>query len=156
MAQRLRLLWPALWAGVLLCVALIAAPAPFATLAPEEAGPVVSRIFLVEAWFSLSAAALWLLLARSTGRGASRGLFGGKRNIVDLERWLVWGAAVCTLIGYFAVHALLPASREGGAVFTFGQLHLLSVALFGAKTVLVLALAWRCAASPSAFNSLSS
>ncbi|MEO7852736.1 MAG: DUF4149 domain-containing protein, partial [Rubrivivax sp.] len=99
MAQRLRLLWPALWAGVLLCVALIAAPAPFATLAPEDAGHVVSRIFRVEAWVSLLAAAVWLLLDRSTGRSDIRGLFGGRRNVVAVESALVWASVLCTLIG---------------------------------------------------------
>jgi hypothetical protein len=156
MALRLRLVWPALWAGVLLCVALIAAPAPFATLQAEQAGRVVARIFFVEACFSLFAAALWLLLDRAGGRSASRGLFGGQRGAREPDVWLAWATVPCTAIGYFAVSALLPAAREGSGMFSFGQLHLLSMALFGLKTLLVLALAWRCAAPQRAFNSLSS
>jgi hypothetical protein len=156
MARRARVVWPALWAGVLLCVALIAAPAPFATLEVEEAGRVVARIFFVEACFSLLAAALWLLLDRGAGRSASRGLFGSQRGALEAEVWLTWATVLCTVIGYFAVAALLPAAREGSGLFSFGQLHLLSMVLFGVKTLLVLALAWRCAAPQRAFNSLSS
>ena len=49
-AERFRQLLPALWAGLLLTVALIAAPAPFATLATQDAGRVVARVFAQEAW----------------------------------------------------------------------------------------------------------
>jgi hypothetical protein len=156
MARRARVVWPALWAGVLLCVALIAAPAPFATLEVEEAGRVVARIFFVEACFSLLAAALWLLLDRGAGRSASRGLFGSQRGALEADVWLTWATVLCTVVGYFAVATLLPAAREGSGLFSFGQLHLLSMVLFGVKTLLVLALAWRCAAPQRAFNSLSS
>ncbi len=156
MAQRLRSVWPALWAGVLLCVALIAAPAPFATLEVEQAGRVVARVFLVEALFSVVAAALWFLLDRASGASPSRGLFGSRRGARAPDGWLVWAAVLCTAVGYFAVGALLPAAREGNGPFSFGQLHLLSMLLFGLKTLLVLALAWRCAAPQRAFNSLSS
>ena len=60
----MRRLLPGLWAGVLLCVALIATPAPFATLAVADAGRVVSRILAQEAWLSLIVAVALLLLAR--------------------------------------------------------------------------------------------
>ena len=56
MAERVRRLLPALWAGMLLCVALIATPAPFATLSAPDAGRVVGRIFVQEAWISLAIA----------------------------------------------------------------------------------------------------
>ena len=51
--ERLRRLLPALWAGVLLCIALIATPVPFALLDRADAGRVVGRIFVQEAWLSL-------------------------------------------------------------------------------------------------------
>ena len=44
-AAFLRRLLPGVWAGVLLCAALIATPAPFAVLGQADAGRVVSRIF---------------------------------------------------------------------------------------------------------------
>ena len=57
MAQRWRRMLPGLWAGLLLCVALVAAPAAFAVLPGAEAGRVVARIFVQEAWISLALAA---------------------------------------------------------------------------------------------------
>ena len=56
--QRFRIFLPALWAGLLLTVALIAAPAPFATLTTQDAGRVVNRIFAQEAYVSLAFAAV--------------------------------------------------------------------------------------------------
>ncbi len=53
---RLRVLLPALWAGMVLCVGLLAAPASFAALAPAEAGRVAARLFTYEAHASLAAA----------------------------------------------------------------------------------------------------
>ena len=63
MGGRWRRLLPGLWAGVLLCIAAIAAPAAFAALPSAEAGQVVARLFVREAWLSLGVAALLLWLA---------------------------------------------------------------------------------------------
>jgi peptidoglycan/LPS O-acetylase OafA/YrhL len=52
--DRARRLIPGLWAGVLLCIALVATPAPFATLAAHDAGRVVARIFAQEAYISVA------------------------------------------------------------------------------------------------------
>ena len=65
MALRWRRLLPGLWAGVLLCIALIATPAIFAALPSADAGKVVSRIFVQEAWLSLALAGVLLLLDRN-------------------------------------------------------------------------------------------
>ncbi len=59
---------------------------------------------------------------------------------------MLWGTVGCTLLGYFAVQALMPAARAGQGVLSFGQLHLISTAFYGLKTLLVLGLAWRAAA----------
>lgn len=131
MVQRVRRILPALWAGVLLCIAALAAPAAFANLAVADAGRVVAHIFVREAWLSLGVAALLLLLERL--RGAP-----GRLNAV-----LLWGTVVCTLLGYFAIQPLMPAARAGQGMLSFGQLHLISTLLYGLKTLLVLTLAWR-------------
>ena len=129
-ARALRLL-PALWAGVLLCIAALAAPAAFAVLPSADAGRVVGHVFVREAWFSLLLAALLLLghrrLPPTPGRLGNAGL--------------LWGTLACTLLGYFAVQALLPAARAGQGSLSFGQLHLISTVFYGLKTVLVLCLA---------------
>ncbi len=140
MLERLRLLLPGLWGGVLLCVALIATPAPFATLVPAEAGRVVARIFVQEAWTSLGLA-LWLLLAER--RRARLAAEEGRGSVLSTEMLLLLGTVFCTVAGYFGTQALLPAARAGQGALSFGQLHAASVAFFGLKLVLVLALAWR-------------
>ena len=142
MAERLRRLLPALWAGTLLCIALIAAPAPFALLDRAEAGRVVSRIFVQEAWLSLVLAMLLLALERSRALAAAQ---AGRGSVFSAEMLLVLGAVFCTVAGYFGVQTMMPAARAGQGAFSFGQLHALSFGLFGLKTALVLALAWRAA-----------
>ena len=137
MLQRVRRILPALWAGVLLCIAALAAPAAFGNLAVADAGRVVAHIFVREAWLSLVLAALLLGLER---------LHGAPGRVNGL---LLWGTVACTLLGYFAIQPLMPAARAGQGAFSFGQLHLISTLFYGLKTVLVLALAWRLAGDVS-------
>ena len=133
MLLRLRRLLPALWAGMLICIAALAAPAAFANLTGADAGRVVGHIFVREAWLSLVLAALLLLLERASGAPGR------------VDRLLLWGTVACTLLGYFAIQPLMPAARAGQGVLSFGQLHLISTLFYGLKTVLVLTLAWRSA-----------
>jgi hypothetical protein len=133
MLPHLRRLLPALWAGVLICIAALAAPAAFANLAVADAGRVVGHIFVREAWLSLALAALLLGLERLHGAT-------GRTNAL-----LLWGTVVCTLLGYFAIQPLMPAARAGQGVLSFGQLHLISTLFYGLKAALVLVLAWRVA-----------
>ena len=151
-AARCRRLLPGLWAGLLVCVALIAAPAPFATLSPADAGRVVARIFAQEAWLSLGMAALLLLLERVLKPHPS----AGQKRTLNVDERLILGTVACTALGYFGIQALLPAARTGQGVLTFGQLHLLSVVLFALKAALVLVLAWRTGAALQAINRPSS
>jgi hypothetical protein len=132
---------PALWAGVLLSIAAIAAPAAFGVLPRADAGRVVSHIFVVEAWTSLALAGV--LLGLQFGRHAV------ERKPVRTERTLLWGAIGCTLLGYFVLQPLMSAARAGHGAIGFGQLHLISTAFYALKTALVLWLAWRAAAALS-------
>ena len=134
--ERLRRLLPGCWAGALLCLALIAAPAIFALLERADAGRVVSRIFLHEAWLSLVLGLVLLVLER---RRASRGL----NSALSVEILLTLGAMFCTLAGYFAVQPFMTAARAGQSALSFGQLHAISSLFFGAKILLLGALAWR-------------
>jgi hypothetical protein len=146
MAERLRRLLPGLWAGLLLCVALVATPAPFAELPAPDAGRVVGRIFEQEAWASL-VIAFWLIaVERRRARDAAEGHAG---SVLSTELLLLFGAVFCTVAGHFALQPMLPAARSGTGPLTFGQLHAASVSFFGVKTLLVLAVAWRASARPS-------
>jgi hypothetical protein len=148
MAYRWQHILPGVWAGLLLCIALVAAPATFAVLSGAEAGRVVSRIFVQEAWISLALAATLLMLERA-GAAADRA-FGSQPAIRNSS--LLWGTVVCTLLGYFAVQSLMPAARAGQGVFSFGQLHLVSTVFYGLKVVLVMVLAWRAARPGNGLN----
>jgi hypothetical protein len=137
MLSRLRRVLPGLWAGVLISIAALAAPAAFGTLVVADAGRVVAHIFVREAWLSLVLAALLLGLDRLHGAP-------GRVNA-----GLLWGTVACTLLGYFALQPLMPAARGGQGLLSFGQLHLISTVFYGLKTLLVLALAWRISADIS-------
>lgn len=143
LVERARRLLPGLWAGALLCIAFIATPAPFATLATQEAGRVVSRVFAQEAYLSLVLGVAVLLLERHAAASAQRG------SRLSGSMLLVLGALFCTVAGSFGLQPMMAAAKAGEGGWTFGQLHAASLGLFGVKTLAVLALAWR-AASGSA------
>lgn len=136
--HRLRCLLPAVWLGVLLCVAGIATPAPFATLAKPDAGRVVAHIFATEAPLSMGLALVLVLLER---RLVARAL-----NTTVL---LALGALFCTVLGYYALQPMMAAARAGQGAWSFGQLHAISLGLFALKIALVAALAWRVSRAPS-------
>ncbi len=139
----LQRLLPALWAGVLVCIALLATPAPFATLDKADAGRVVAHIFLREAWLSLAVGALLLMLTR---REAAERAEAGQGSQFSAEMVLVLGAIFCTVVGYFGLQPLIAAAKLGQPTpLSFGQLHGLSFGLFGLKIALVGGLAVRAA-----------
>lgn len=136
LAERARHLLPGLWAGALLCIAMVATPAPFATLATQDAGRVVGRIFAQEAYLSLFLAIVVLLLERraaSTDDGRTR---------LTVPMLLALGAIFCTVAGYFGLQPMMASARMGEGPWTFGQLHAASLVLFGIKILAVSWLAW--------------
>jgi small-conductance mechanosensitive channel len=142
--DRARRLIPGLWAGVLLCIALIATPAAFATLASHEAGRLVGRIFAQEAYLSLALGVAIVLLERRVAGSAK----GESRFTTAMV--LALAAIFCTVFGYFGLQPMMEAARAGQGNWTFGQLHGVSLAFFAAKLVAVAALAWRATASITA------
>lgn len=140
---RLARIAPALWAGLLLCIALVATPAPFATLPKPDAGRVVARILAQEAGISLAFAVALLLAERRRARAAAA---AGSGSVFSAEMVLILGTLACTIVGWFVVEPLMVQARAGRASLGFGQLHLISAACYGVKCLLVLALAWRAAA----------
>jgi hypothetical protein len=138
----LRRLLPGIWLGLLLCVALVATPAPFATLSPEDAGRVVRRVFAIEAPTSLAFGIVLLTLERR--EGLARHLAGHGSQFTG-EMMLALGALFCTIAGYYGLQPVLEQARAAGAAGSFGRLHAASVAFFGLKGLLVLVLAWKAA-----------
>ena len=139
---RLRRLLPALWAGLLLAIALVAAPSAFAVLPQHDAGRVVARLFAIEAEVSIALAMLLFLIER---RRASAAAEAGQGSVISAPMLLLLGTLVCTVAGDFALLPLLEAARGGQGRWSFAALHGVSLGFYGLKTVLVLALAWRAA-----------
>lgn len=137
---RVSRLLPGLWAGALLCVAALATPAPFALLAPADAGRVVSRMLAQEAYTSLALGIVLLVLARIDAR---RGVAAGIGSQFSVEMALAIGTLFCTIAGYFALQPMMAAARLGQGPLSFGQLHAISAAFYLVKLALVGALAWR-------------
>lgn len=133
---------PGAWLGLLVAVAAVATPAPFALLSRVDAGRVVGRVLAQEAWASLAIGLLVLLLER---RAAQRAAASGAGSLFSTGMVLALGTLFCTVAGYFAVQPLLASARSGQAALSFAQLHGVSVAFFALKTGLVAALAWRAA-----------
>lgn len=143
--DRLRRLLPGLWAGWLLCVALLSTPAAFALLDKPTAGRVVGRMLAQEAYTSLAVGTLLLILERLVARQAA---LEGRGSQFTTGMVLALGALFCTVVGYFALQPMMETARAGQGTWSFGQLHAASLALFGLKGLLVLALAWRGPFSP--------
>jgi hypothetical protein len=138
--ERLRRCLPGLWLGILLCIAAIAAPAVFASLEKVDAGRVVARIFVQEAWMSLGLAVLLLSIERARARMAAE---AGQGSVFSTEMLMLLGTVFCTVAGYFAIQPMLPAARAGLGPMSFGQLHAVSSGFYGLKMMLVLVLSWR-------------
>lgn len=138
--ERLRRLLPGAWLGLLLTVATVATPAPFALLSRVDAGRVVARVLAQEAWASVMIGLLLLLIER---RAAQHQAAAGAGSQLSAGMLLSLGTLFCTVAGYFAVQPLLESARGGQGLFSFAQLHGVSVAFFAVKLVLVAMLAWR-------------
>jgi hypothetical protein len=142
-ATRLAALLAGLWAGILLAIGLIGAPAGFAVLAtPAEAGRVAGRMFSVEAPLSLAMAVVVFLLERRRARDEAE---AGRGSQFNASMLLALGALFCTVAGYYAIQPMMAAARAGQGAWSFGALHAVSMVFFGLKGLLVLALAWRLA-----------
>jgi hypothetical protein len=137
-AERFRRLLPGLWAGWLLCVALLATPAPFALLAQADAGRVVGRMLAQDAYAGLVLGVVLLLLERLTAKRAAE---AGRGSQFSAGMVLALGAVFCTVLGYFVLQPMMAAARAGQGPLSFGQLHAISALFFLLKFGFVLALA---------------
>ncbi len=138
--RRVAALAAAVWAGGLLCLALIGTPAPFATLAKADAGKVVGHIFLREAWTSITFAIGLFFIERQRARAAAA---AGTGSVLSTEILLLLGTLFCTVAGYFALQPMMEAAKAGQGQLSFGALHGISFGFYGLKTLLVCVLAWR-------------
>ncbi|MEY8689568.1 MAG: DUF4149 domain-containing protein [Leptothrix sp. (in: b-proteobacteria)] len=144
MLQRIRVVLVALWLGLVVTLATVAAPTAFALLERTLAGRVAGQMFRIEATVGLGLAMLLFLIER---RVAMQRAAAGQGSVLSAEIVLVLGALFCTVLGYFALQPLMEAARAGQGAYSFGMLHGVSSALFALKGLLLLALLWRSAAA---------
>ncbi len=140
MLQRLARLLAGLWAGLLVGLGAIGAPAGFAVTTVEIAGRSAGRMFAIEAHLSLAVAVILLLLNRKTVLAEHD---QPPTPALNTNLLLVLGTLFCTIVGYFVLQPMMAAARAGEGSLSFGVLHGLSAGLFALKGVLVLSLAWR-------------
>lgn len=144
--NRAAALLAALWAGVLLCIGAIAAPAAFATLPSADAGRLAGRLFAIEAHAALAVAVLLFLVERRRAREAAE---AGRGSVMSANLVILLGALFCTVAGYFALQPMMAAARAGQGSWSFAALHAASSVFFAVKGLLVLALAWRSIGPPA-------
>ena len=141
--ESLRRLLPGVWFGLLLAIAAIATPAAAGTLDKLNFGALARAIFAREAPASLVAGMLILVIERKAawGRHEREGA-----SQFSTEMVLAVLTLFCTIFGYYALLPMMEQARTGAAGpggLSFLQLHAISLGFFGAKGLLVLALAWR-------------
>ena len=139
-AGRFAALIAGLWAGILLCIGVIAAPAAFAVLARPDAGRFVNRLFEQDAYLSIAVALVLFAIERQRSRDAAA---AGAGSVFSANLMLLLGTVFCTVAGYFAVQPMMEAARAGQGALSFGALHAISAGFFVLRGLLVLALAWR-------------
>ena len=140
MAARFAAVLAGLWAGILLCIAAIAAPSAFATLSSPDAGRFVGRVFMQEAYLSLGVAIVLFVIERQRSRSAAEGGIG---SVFSANLVILLGTLFCTIAGYFAIQPMMVAARAGQGSVSFMTLHAVSGGLFALKGLLVLALTVR-------------
>ncbi len=146
-------LLPAVWLGVLLCVALIATPAGFAILPRNQAGALAGRILGQEAYLSLVMGVLVLVVERWLVRRRAPAQTSATGSQITPGMLMALGTLFCTVLGYFALQGPMASARLGQGAFSFAQLHGLSLVTYGIKVVLVAGLAWRGAGGRAAITS---
>lgn len=142
---RLQSLLSGLWAGLLLAVGGVAAPSLFAVLERQAAGTGAGQIFQMEARISLAMAVLLFVLERRRVRDLLEA--GESTSAMSATLLMALGALFLTVFGGFVLHPLIQAAKAGQpTALSFAALHGLSAALYWAKALLVLVLAWRLSA----------
>lgn len=131
-----------LWAGAVLAVGGMAAPALFSVLDAKSAGQGAGQIFAIEAKVSLFFAIVLFIIERQRVRQAAEQDQNGSAMSANLL--LVLTALFLTVFGQFALHPMIEAAKAGEPTrLSFGALHGISASLYWLKAVLLLVLSWR-------------
>jgi hypothetical protein len=131
-----------LWAGVVLALGGLAAPALFSVLERSMAGTGAGRIFTLESYVSLGISMLMFVLERRRVRDAVDA--GQAQSAMSATLLMVLAILFLTIVGQHVLHPMIQAARQGqSTALSFGALHGISAVLYWCKAVLLLVMAWR-------------
>jgi hypothetical protein len=131
----------ALWAGSLWTICGIVAPTLFSTLPePQLAGQVAARLFHIETWLGVAAAAMLvaILAVRKALARSSAAL------------WLILLTAAAPLVSELVLRPWMEAAQAANDKARFGMLHGMSAVLFLVACVGALGLIWQMSRRPVA------
>ena len=130
------------WAGVVLALGGLAAPALFSVLERSMAGTGAGRIFTLESYVSLGMSMLMFVLERRRVRDAVDA--GRAQSAMSATLLMVLAVLFLTIVGQHVLHPMIQAARQGmSTALSFGALHGISAVLYWCKAVLLLVMAWR-------------
>ncbi len=147
---RIQSLLASLWAGSVLALGGVAAPALFSVLSSQMAGQGAGRIFAIEANLSLFFAIVLFILERQRVRAeVEQG--GTTTSVMSTAILMILSALFLTVLGQFAIHPMIEAAKTGQPTrLSFGALHGISAAMYWLKAMVLLGLSWRLTASTPA------
>ncbi len=130
-----------LWAGMLLSIGGLAAPALFAVLERSQAGMAAGRMFSAEASLSMVLGAVLLFMQWQIKHPYQ---YPSASRQARIHVSLIMCALLMTLLGYFLLHPFIQAAKAGQPTWlSFAQMHALASGMFAIKALAVTALAWR-------------
>lgn len=140
--ERLQAWLGSIWAGVVLAVGGLSAPALFSVLERADAGTGAGRLFHLEAQLSLFMAVLMFVMERRRVRDAVE--TGAATSAMSATLMMVLAVLFLTIVGQHVLHPLIQAARQGApGALSFAALHGLSAVLYWAKALLLLIMSWR-------------
>lgn len=138
-----------LWAGSVLALGGVAAPALFSVLSAQMAGLGAGRIFAIEAKLSLFFAIALFILERQRVRAETE-QGAATTSVMSTAILMILGVLFLTVLGQFAIHPMIEAAKAGQPTrLSFGALHGISAGMYWLKAMVLLGLSWRLTASPT-------
>jgi hypothetical protein len=137
-----------LWAGAVVVVGGLAAPALFSVLPRDMAGTGAGRMFHLESQLSLFMAMLVFVMERRRVRDAVES--GAQQSAMSATLLMTLVVLFLTIFGQHVLHPMIQAARQGApSGLSFAALHGISAALYWGKALILLVMSWRLMAALS-------
>ena len=137
-----------LWAGAVVVVGGLAAPALFSVLPRDMAGTGAGRMFHLESQLSLFMAMLVFVMERRRVRDAVES--GAQQSALSATLLMMLAVLFLTIFGQHVLHPMIQAARQGApSGLSFAALHGISAAMYWGKALILLVMSWRLMAALS-------